>query len=307
MDMAPGYLSRGYAFSFAGLGSPVSLPAAEGWLLRRPIPNTPLHDAMGLYPLFCCRHWDKLGGDLDPLGNDLVSLVLVTDPLAEVSPAFLRTCFDQVRPYKDHFVVEGGRPPEDFVTKSHRLHATRALRKVNVEICSQPQNYLDDWMRLYSILANRHAITGIRRFSRQAFEQQISVPGTIMFRASVGDRTVGLDLWYVQEDVAQGHVAAFDEVGYELRASYATKWRMLEHFSDRVRWINLGAGTSMDADDGLSHFKRGFSTGTRTAWICGRVFQPAHYTALASQHAPTPTAADADGRYFPAYREGEFG
>jgi len=89
-------------------------------------------------------------------------------------------------------------------------------------------------------------------------------------------------------------------MGYQLRASYATKWRAIEYFSDRVRWINLGAGTAGDPDGGLSRFKRGWSTGTKIAWLCGHVLQPAVYAAILSSKGVAET------HYFPAYRRGEF-
>ncbi len=302
--LAAGYLNRKYALSFTEFGTPTHLPNAQGWLLRRAIPDTPsLHDAMGCYPLFCCQNWNQLSHDVNQLEDDLVSLVLVTDPLANVDQASLQACFDHVHAYKKHYVVETGRPVAEWVNKSHQRNAARALRKVEVEVCPQPEEYLDEWIRLFDVLAHRHAISGMRRFSRKAFESQLSVPGMVMFRASVGSHTVGLDLWYVQGDVAQGHLTAFDEVGYRHAASYATKWRLLEYFSNRVRWINLGAGASLDASDGLSYFKQGFSTGTKTAWLCGRVFQQHVYAKLASRHAAVNKGSPG---YFPAYRAGEF-
>ena len=122
-----------------------------------------------------------------------------------------------------------------------------------------------------------------------------------MFRAVAYGQTVGLDLWYEQGDCAQGHLAAFDSRGYELHASYATKWCAIEYFSKRVRWINLGAGAGIsNAAGGLTEFKRGWSTATKTAWLCGRILQPMVYTEMAKGRG-TPNK-----QYFPAYRSGEF-
>lgn len=297
---AAGYESYAYAGSFAEFGSPLVLPRAGGWLIKRAIGKSGFADAMGCYPLFCCREWDALPEDLDALRGELVSAVLVTDPFAAVDARVLQS-FDHARPYKDHFVIETGSPPASFVSRSHRIQAARALRKVTVEICPEPSRYLDEWERLFAVLARRHSISGVKRFSRRAFEEQLSAPGMVMFRAAVGGGTVGLDLWYRQGDVAHGHLAAFDQTGYDLRASYATKWTMIEYFNDKVKLINLGAGSSMDATDGLAQFKRGFSNASRQAWICGRILQPAAYEALARQAGRN----QADG-YFPTYRVGEF-
>jgi hypothetical protein len=51
----------------------------------------------------------------------------------------------------------------------------------------------------------------------------------------------------------------------------------------------------------LSRFKRGWATGTRTAYFCGRIFDRANYREIT--RASGCMATD----YFPAYRQGEFG
>jgi hypothetical protein len=300
MPISAGYLHPAYAAALAEFGEALRLPGSKSWLLKRRIPSTGFHDAMGCYPLFCCAEWEDLADDLSALQDQLVSVVVVADPLNSGGPRQLEAAFDSVSAFKDHFVIETGRPLPAFVTRSHREQAQRALNRMNVEVCAYPLDYLDDWERLFGVLCERHRIQGLRRFSRSSFAQQLAVPGLVMVRASLNGRTVGLDLWYVQGDCAHGHLAAFDAVGYDLHASYATKWRAIELLSDRVRWINLGAGNAGDPQGGLSRFKRGWSTGTRTAWLCGRVLQPARYKELLAARGSS------ESTYFPAYRAGEF-
>jgi hypothetical protein len=298
--MPSGYLHRDYAASLEEFGRPLALPGSGAWILARPIPGTSLLDAMGCYPLFCCIDWRRLSQDLREITEPLVSIVVVADPLGDHTPELLSSAFDRVIPYKEHFVIETGRPLDHFVTKSHRRHAQRALQSIDVERCPKPLDFLDDWERLYGVLSARHSITGIRRMSRAAFERQLEIPGLVMFRATAGRRTVGLDLWYEQAGSAQGHLAAFDDVGYDLRASYATKWRAIEYFNDKVRWINLGAAPSGSPDRGLRHFKEGWATGTKTAWLCGRILNADAYWRAVRTHGTV------DESYFPAYRAGEF-
>ncbi|HSS29061.1 MAG TPA: hypothetical protein VLL50_14020, partial [Usitatibacter sp.] len=61
-----GYAHPGYAGSLAEFGTPRELPASGGWLLEREIPGGG-RDAMGCYPLLCCRDWRALREDLDSL------------------------------------------------------------------------------------------------------------------------------------------------------------------------------------------------------------------------------------------------
>jgi hypothetical protein len=55
-----------------------------------------------------------------------------------------------------------------------------------------------------------------------------------------------------------------------------------------------------DGTDGLSRFKRGWATGTRPTYFCGRIFDHRRYA-----DALTARGLE-DDDYFPAYRKGEF-
>ena len=295
----PGYRSAQYAEAFTEFGEPRHLPDCGGWLLRRPIGDTGLFDAMGLYPLFCCSDWPAVAEDIRQCCSDCVSVTLVSDPLGTCDENLLRRSFERVNPFKDHYIADLSQPLESFVSKSHRQNARRALRKVDVEVCDEPLQYLDDWQDLFSVLTDKHDVTGLRAFSRAAFEKQLSAPGMVMFRASRDGETVGLDLWYVDGDIAQGHLAAFSRTGYACSASYATKWTLLNHFSGKVRWVNFGgvAGAAGQGAQGLEHFKSGWSNTTRGTYVCGSIFDTSAYNDL--------TRGRAETRYFPAYREGE--
>jgi hypothetical protein len=302
-DNLTGYGHKDYASSLAEFGSPLLLPLSGGWLLQRRIGRTDFSDAMGPYPMFFCRDWSRLGEDLSCLATDLVSVVLVADPFARQSGDDFEKTFDHVVRFKDHYVAELNQPPEGFVRPSHRAHARRALRSLHVDVYERPWEYIDDWVRLYANLTSRHSISGLRAFSRPAFEKQLKTPGLVMFGATAGDEIVGLDLWFVQGEVAYGHLAAFSDLGYDLRASYATKWTMLNYFMGRVSWVNLtgSAGISHGEMDGLAKFKSGWSTTTRAVYLCERILQPETYATLAGAE---PTSKEG---YLPAYRSGEFG
>ena len=291
-----GYSHPGYAASLSGFGRPRLLPRSGGWILERDIPGTLHRDAMGPYPLFACRDWPSLQEDLDRI-EDLVSLTVVTDPFGGYDEPLLHRCFDVVRPFKKHFVADLTLPADAIVSKHHRYYARKALEKVRVEECAEPVRFLDGWTRLYTGLTERHGLTGIKAFSREAFARQLRVPGIAMLRAVFGEQTVGMHLWYVSGGVAYSHLAASSERGYELMASYALYRFAVERFAGRVRWLDLGAGIGAGKEaGGLDRFKRGWSTGARTAYLCGRVFDREAYEAL---------SLESYTGYFPAYRAGE--
>ena len=151
-------------------------------------------------------------------------------------------------------------------------------------------------------MIERHNITGIAAFSRESFAGKFNVPGMVAIRAVHNDATVGMLLWYEQGNRAYYHLGAYSTLGYQLRASFALFDYSIRYFAEQqFEWLNLGAGAGLgSAQSGLNRFKQGWSTGTRTAYFCGRVFNRQKYQEVVM--AGNVPATD----YFPAYRRGEF-
>lgn len=301
--VAVGYRHATYARSLAEFGTPRLLPQCGGWILERRIPGTELCDAMGCYPLFACRDWSRVGQDLAAIDSRFVSLTLVADSFGDHTPELLAEWFPDVcKPFKEHWVVNLERHPEDFVCAHHRRNARKGRRSVKVEVCQRPREFLDDWTRLYDALIQRHGIRGLTAFSKQSFTLQLETPGIVALRAAHNGKTVGLLLWFVQEEVAYYHLGAFDPDGYALRASFALFWEAIEHFRAKgLRWLSLGGAAGLrDGESGLARFKRGWANGSRSAFLCGKIFDPQAYAALLAKRD------DSYNSYFPAYRENAF-
>jgi len=298
-----GYLHPLYAASFAEFGTPSELPECGGWILERKILGFPYRDAMGCYPLFACKDWTHLSEDIKKLEGDLVSLSMVTDPFGNYDTNLLRKCFqDIVYPYKEHFIVDLHYPINSIVSKHHGDYARKALKVMTVELCLEPSRYINDWVNLYSVLIARHDIKGIARISLEAFSKQLDVPGIVVFRAVHEGDTVGMVLWYTYEDRSYPFLGAYSSLGYELHSSYALLWFAIDYFKNKVQWLDLGAsaGVKNITSDGLAQFKKGWSTGTRTVYFCGRILNPKRYKEILL------TKQIASNDYFPAYRYGEY-
>jgi hypothetical protein len=304
VNLVTGYLHPRYAESLCEFGDPLPLPKSGGWLLMRRVDDDHA-DAMSAYPLLACLDWKLLKSDFDQLtGSSLVSVVVVTDPFGEYDEPLLRNTFgDFAVPFKSHYACDLARPLDETISKHHSRNASIGLEQVAVERCEDPASHLDEWVRVYSVLIQRHQITGIRAFSRNSFAKQLQTPGIVCFRAIHQRQTVGMILWYLQNGVAYYHLGAYTDEGYELRASFALFRRALDYFAESgLNYANLGAGAGLgsSADDGLTRFKRGWSTCVRTAYICGRIFDREEYDRLVRARG----VEDTD--YFPAYRKGEF-
>ena len=305
-----GYLHAAYAASLSHIGTESLLPRCGGWILKRRIPNSVHYDAMGCYPLFACLDWSRLADDVEQLAivGEIVSLSLVADPFGEYNAAELRRSFpDILFPFKEHFVVDLKRAPEEFVVAHHRRNARRALESLKLEVCTgDAKDLAVEWTHLYAHLVERHEIRGLTAFSPASFAKQMTVPGLTALRATLEDKTVGMMLWYENgRGVAYYHLGAYSPEGYKQRASFALFWYAVEHFAAAgLSWLCLGAGAGLsDSDeDGLSRFKRGWSTGTRTAYFCGRVFDRRRYEELSRARGIDVSVT----AYFPAYRAGEF-
>src|SRR5262249_25176373 len=171
-------------------------------------------------------------------------------------------------------------PLESFAHPHHLRNARKALKEIEVERCVEPSAHLDDWVALYDELIRKHGIRGLSAFSRESFARQLRVPGLVAFRAFRDDETLGMLLWYAQGNRAYYHLGAYSSAGYDLRASFALFSHSIEYFAQQgIAWLNLGAAAGVDADaeSGLNRFKRGWSTGTRTAYFCGRIFDQKRY------------------------------
>jgi hypothetical protein len=294
-----GYLHPSYAGSLAEFGGPRELPRSRGWLLTRPVSNSAQRDAMSCYPLFFCADWAALATDLEEV-KDLISATVVTEPFADATPEQLKNAFpDLVRPFKEHFVID---LHTQAPSSHHRRTARRALRDLSVEVAENPVEHLEEWQRIYTNLCARRAVTGMRAFSAAAFQNQLSLPGCVLFCARLGAQCVAMNLWYVMGEIAYGHLLAADEDGYRRSAPYALIQTALNTFSARgLRWMVLGGGPGENAsDDGVVWFKKGWATGTRQTYLCGRIFSHAEYARLAEERGVNGTG------YFPAYRQGEF-
>ena len=302
-----GYLHPLYAQSLVEFGTPQLLEQSGGWILLRQIPSSSHSDAMGCYPIFCCNDWSQLEADLVDLESELVTLALVTDPFGSYEPEDLEQVFDVILKFKEHFVVDLQGDSETCINKHHLYYARKALKETRVDICERPMEYLEEWTRLYDGLIKRHSLQGLKAFSRKAFEKQLAIPGSVLLKATHGDKLVGAHLWFVHENVAYSHLTAMNETGYKLSVSYGLHEEALrmfkEQYSEKIRYVDLGAGAGVDTNsgDGLTKFKRGWSNSTRPVYFCGRILNAEHYEEISRMKELNKTD------YFPAYRQGEFG
>jgi hypothetical protein len=297
-----GYSHPRYAHALREFGTPLELSHCRGWVIERRIPGFADTDAMGCYPLFSCHDWSRLHLDLDELAGRLVSLTLVTDPFGAYDEPTLRRCFpDLALPFKQHYAIDLEKPKDIAISTHHRREARRALRKMSVQIHPNPPEFLDTWMALHSHLIARHHVKGIAAFSRESFAEQLVTPGMLLFTASLGGEPVAATLVCVQDEVVHGHIITANDVGYQQGAFYALIWSVIEHFSGSARWYNLmGVPGGKDAgSDRIREYKEGWTTETRTAWLCGRILDPSRYAAIAR------ATGTSGANYFPAYRDGE--
>ncbi len=299
-----GYGNSLYAAAMADGGRVVELPKSGGRIIVRDVPGQTARDAMAPYPFLTCRSWRDLAADLANLSDPLVSLVAVTGPFADTSEAELGQAFRTfVRPYKPHFVIDLAQPLESIADPHHLGCARHARKTVQTELCSDPTAHVEDWLRLYAVLTERHGISGANLMSAQSLQRQFAVPGLRLFRAHCAGRTIGMIAVMEMHPFACFHLGAYDEEGYRRSASYPLVEAVITHYREAgFQHMSIGgrAGAHGKEDDGLARFKRGWSSGTRMTYLCGHIFDTQKYDALSSQLAPPETD------YFPAYRAGEF-
>ncbi len=299
-----GYLHPEYAASLREFGEPVHLPWSDGWVLKRPIPGTKMYDAMGCYPLFTCRYWDRLAEDLHKLGQEVVAFSAVIDPFGSYDTKSLALLFPDVcKVFKMHYLVDLKAVDVFNFSKHHQRNARYAFKHLSIKEVENSEKALNDWQRLYDILKIRHNIRGISAFSRNAFQKQFAVPGLMAFKALYQEQVVGMLLWYVQGTHAYYHLGAYDETGYTLKASFALFRYAIDYFSaEGIHCLNLGAGSGLTVDpsNGLDRFKSGWSNASRPVYFVGRIFDAKSYLTLTNE------VSSKKNEFFPSYRRGEF-
>jgi len=231
----------------------------------------------------------------------VVSLTVVPDPYGSYEVSTLEGCFDVVTLSKQRYYADLTVPAGKRVSKHHRRNIRRSQGLVTVEALDAPEAHVSEWAELYGSITERHGLSGLKAFSREAFERQLRLPGTVLFRGRVDGATVAMTWWFIQGDVAYGHLVGVTAAGYQHAALYALDQYACEWFGSRCRWLDFGgvAGTGSDGD-GLGHYKRGWCTGSTQMYLCGRVLDARVYEQLS---ASVPTAPR---DYFPRYRCGEF-
>ena len=286
------YASLAYAQAFGRGYEPIYLPGMDLHVLKRPIEGTSYFDGMGPYPLSSLTAVDRARDDFAILAaHQIVSLILVIDPMRGPTPLALAQVFDQVTPFNDHFVREPGL--DQPYSRHHRAEVRRAFRVCETRIV-RLGDYLDDWSSLYEALRLKHQIGGIQAFDRQYFDKLAALE-PFMMAAFIDGALVSAHIWFCHDGYTYSHLAASSPEGYRQSAAYAVYDHSFRHFADQgVRMVNLGGGAGIAApSQGLTYLKQGFSTGTLPCYLCGKIIDPAVYAMLSK---------DRQTGFFPAYR-----
>ncbi len=299
---ATGYLHPDYARSFAGIGEPVRLEQAGGWLLRRPIAGGPRFDLAAPYPLFFCSDLSQLARDLEGLeveGSGPVSAVFITDPFEDGSVTQVLAGFDLVTPFKSHYVAPLDRPWRSYCRKRHRRYARRARRELEICRVDDPASRAEIFWRLYRDLAGR--ASDLRRLSREIVAAHLRLPGLALFEAADASRVLGLASYMEVGDRAYAHLIAMSPEARRRFATHGLYAAALDYYQERAAAIDFGgnAGPADDPEDGLSRFKQGWTAEVRTAYLCGKILDREVYDSLCAAAGP------AGSGYFPAYRASE--
>ncbi|HPF14003.1 MAG: hypothetical protein H6830_12295 [Planctomycetes bacterium] len=300
------YGTRAYAQCLEHLGQPVELPASGGWVLERAWDGCV--DATGPYPLLCPSDPSRLERDFEDLASKWLSVAAVIDPMIELAPDVLQRAFpDRWVAYKEHFVVDLSKPLETTLSGHHQRKAKRGERRVRIEWNEGGEawgddwddGWDDDWVALYQALSAHHQISGPAAFSAASLVGQLRLPRTLVQRALIDDDVVSMVVWYPRGEGVSYHLGASLPAGYAASASYALFADALRRFQAQgLAWAHLGAGAGVQAGSaGLTAFKAGWASHSRTAYFGGRVGQRERYQALCAS-----AGLDPNGPFFPAYR-----
>jgi hypothetical protein len=298
--MVSAYGSLAYAQTLAHVGTAQWMSRASGALLSRRIADRPHHDLIGPYPWADFDDWSSLHADfneLSALQDPPVSVVSVISPTTKASKDELQRTFpDHLVPFKEHQLLDLTGDLEQSFRPGHRRKMRRARSSVSVDVVPEAANIAAEWVSMYAHLVRRHRVTGAANFPESALRAQLAPSGAMACVARLGTKAIGIITFYQDGDIAAYHLGAFSPEGYEHEVAFALFPAAFEYLASiGVTLVNLGggAGNSVDADDGLVQFKRGWATHAEPSLIGGRVLDRVTYAALTN---------GLDHGFFPAYR-----
>jgi len=196
---------------------------------------------------------------------------------------------------------------------SHRYDIDRLLRRGLIGAPDLERRHLDAFVALYGQAMDRVGGGAEHRFARGDLERLLAVPeaaAVLMVCRAAGDRPRAAaagpacaGIFLSCRGIAQYHLAA--------TAPAFERWSPLKLLIDAAaehaaaggaRVLHLGGGVG-GADDGLLHFKRGFSDRRHRFATWRWVVDPAAYRELCRRRGvPAEAAADPAHGYFPAFR-----
>jgi len=288
------YATLNYAQSLSRTEESFAVPEWGGAVIARPI-ELDLLDAAGTYPMTVLAPDADLAGGLGRLRQaGFISVVIVLDDYHRPPLPDLESAFDLVRPFKTHYVVD--RAIGETVPSRHHRYAIKKARSVVRAEAFALCDHLEEWLRLYEHLTQRHGLHGVHDFPRRHHEMLSVLPGIKAVGAFLDDVLLAAHLWVEEDGRVHSHLAASSDQGYALGAAYAVNDASIRFFAD-AQIINFGGGAGHEDDptDGLARFKMGFVNATARSYICGKILDTEKYERLSATRMATTD-------FFPAYR-----
>jgi len=294
-----GYGSLAYGKGFQEFGEVITLPRSRIQVLKRSICENH-SDLVGLYPFSVCGNWTRVDDDLAFMRETgAVSIVLVADPFTGQEALERLSHWTVCSQLKTHFIVHLKEDWKALRAKNTRNNANQGLRLQTVEVVENPLEYAEEFWELYQHTIERHAVSGIQRFSFRAIECQLKAEGVVLVVAKRGHAVCGAMISYNHGETGHLHLVGQTSEGFSIRTSYALIHRSLEVLESLgCDEVNLGgsAGAADDPTDGLYRFKSRWTRHRRQSVLCGEILDHRAYDVMVDRSGCPP------GSFFPRYR-----
>lgn len=305
--MQKGYSSSIYAKSYENVGllKRLNIGYCSGIVLERSIPHTSYKDICNLYPVHMTtgtdfildnHHKDKF---LQLKDEGIVSICLVSDPMDNIEKhiKYEDLIGFNITPFKDHYVIN--LQEELKLSSNHKRNIKKAnnsgIEIRNVIVTNKNIDYYSyTFNNLYSVLVERHDITGLPNFNNTQLSNQLRVPGTVLFEA-YNLCPVGYMLFYVDGDVVRYHLGCYNEKGYDQCASFLLMYEAIKYFKQLgLKYLVLGGSSGSGEEDGLDRFKKGWTSHTKKNYLVTKIINTKIYFSLSEGQ---------ESNYFPLYRK----
>jgi len=284
----------------SALGEAFQLERANGWVLKRQLGEDGGYDLISPYPSFAETDFAKINFDLASLMAEkkFVALTLRTDALSEAEVLSTKAHWDWFKTFKTHHITDLSIDWRTSAARNALRYEKRARQTFQYEVSSTPSDYAKELHHLNQTILQRTTGSIQSQIELETLKRQLGLLGAVLIKATYDSGLQALGLFMQSDNKAYAYLLGCTNDAREDYVLYGLYGFALDLFSNRVRYVDFGAGPGMrdNIDHPVAKFKRLWTNKMAKSYICGKIIRDDIYRQL------TKTSPVDHPDFFPGYK-----